>query len=115
MERARGGTVTSEGVAGKSTADKLLAVRAEKTAAEKAEEAELEELRRCANRLFSTRDGKFWARKAIKALGVYRRDSSVLGYPALLVAEKANYHFFLKFFKELLEPEVLLNIERGEK
>jgi len=97
-----------------STTDRLMQKDAATKQVEEARKAELEELKRCANRLFSSPDGKFWAKRAINWLGVNKRDRGIFASSVMLAAKEANNQFFLAFFKELLEPEVLMNIERGE-
>jgi hypothetical protein len=98
-----------------STAEKMMQIDEVKKKVEEARTEELNELRKCANRIFASKDGKFWAKRAINWLGVNKRDRGVFSNPVLLAAQEANRHFFLAFFKELLDPEVLLNIERGER
>lgn len=98
----------------KNTADKLLDIETKKRELEKKFKEEFEDLKKCANRLFSTKDGKYWAKRAFIGLDVNKRDPVVYGSTALMAAEKARRDFYLQFFKELLEPEVLLIIERGQ-
>lgn len=98
-----------------STVEKLMRIDAATDKAEQERKQELEELRRCANRLFSSPDGKFWAKRAINWLGVNKRERVIFSNPVLLAVKEANHQFFLAFFKELLDPEVLFNIEKGDK
>jgi len=99
---------------GQSTAERLLEAERLRQEQEKKDKEEFEELKVCANRLFSSPDGQRWAKKAFGGLAVNRRDNTIFNQPLLLAADKALYYFYLKYFKELLKPEVLSNIERGE-
>lgn len=98
----------------KSTADKLLEIQEKQAAMKKQFQEEIETLKKCANKIFSTKEGKFWAKRAFIVLDVNRREQAVFNNLALMAAEKARRDFYLQFFKELLDPEVLTDIERGQ-
>lgn len=101
-------TVNNINGGGQSTAERLAKEHDENNARIRQER---EDMCRCANAIFSTPAGRTWARKAFKVLGVRKEDPSVFNNPLILAADKALYMFYLKMFKDLVSPEIMLEIE----
>ena len=102
----------------KSTAEKLeeAAKLKAKQAEERAEQVKI--LKACANRLFSTDDGKFFARAIYQTSGIFEAPDFAHNPQALdgqqLAFQKGMETLYILFFRKILDKDVLSAIERGE-
>lgn len=101
-----------EGNKNKSTADKLMEaakLREEQFAKFK---EEVEQLKSCANRIFSSEDGKFFAKKICQLSGIFDVEKSL--DPQRLAFSAGCKTMYLLLFRKILDKDVLSEIERGE-
>ena len=102
----------------KSTAEKL-AEAAKLKAEQDAKRAEqVKQLKECANRLFSTEDGKFFARALYQTSGIFEAPDFAHNPQALdgqtLAFQKGMETLYILFFRKILDKDILSAIERGE-
>ena len=95
----------------RSTAEKLLEQAMEKKQQELLSKEEMLEFKKCASRLLSSRDGKFFWRKMMKIMRVNEVNGNF--NPIHMASEKTLRNLHLTVMG-LLDPEVAGSIERGE-
>lgn len=82
---------------------------AEQKAQEEANKKLFDELRGVANRLFSTEDGKIYARQMLKACRMFEVEAKALP-PEVLQRLQANKDFVNLFLTKLVDRKVFMSI-----
>lgn len=82
---------------------------AEQKAQEEANKKLFDELRGVANRLFSTEDGKIYARQMLKACRMFEVEAKALP-PEVLQRMQANKDFVNLFLTKLVDRKVFMSI-----
>jgi len=102
----------------KSTVDKLQDAAKLKAELDAKRAEQVKMLKDCANRLFSTDDGKFFARAIYQTSGIFEAPDFAHNPQALegqqLAFQKGMETLYILFFRKILDKDVLSAIERGE-
>lgn len=102
----------------KSTVDKLQDAAKLKAELDAKRAEQVKMLKACANRLFSTDDGKFFARAIYQTSGIFEAPDFAHNPQALegqqLAFQKGMETLYILFFRKILDKDVLSAIERGE-
>lgn len=91
------------------TIDKMLADRAKREKAKALIDEEVVEYKRALNRLFSSRDGRFFLKKLIRYCGIYSFDKTL--NPAKLIENDGKRKVYLEMIRPYLEPDVIAKLE----
>lgn len=101
-----------------NTVDKIKEAAKAKEAQEAKRAAQVKQLKECANRIFSTEDGKFFARAIYQTSGIFEAPDFAHNAQALdgqqLAFQKGMETLYILFFRKILDKDVLSAIERGE-
>jgi hypothetical protein len=102
----------------KSTAQKLEEAAKLKAEQEAKRAEQVKMLKDCANRIFSTDDGKFFARAIYQTSGIFEAPDFAHNPQALdgqqLAFQKGMETLYILFFRKILDKDVLSAIERVE-
>ena len=92
-----------------STAEKLIAARAQRALDKEKFLENAKEYAKALNGQAATPNGLLVLRTWVKALGVFKSKSGLEGIP--LVKAQANSDFYLEFIRPFLEPEIRQKVE----
>lgn len=99
-----------------STVDKMMEVERRRKEQQAKQKEQVEQLKACANRIFSTEDGKFFARAILQTSGIFRPPD--FSNPKALDGQNLAFYkgmeaIYILFFREILDKDILSAIERG--
>ncbi len=101
-----------------NTVDKIKEAARLKAEQDAKRAAQVKQLKECANRIFSTEDGKFFARAIYQTSGIFEAPDFAHNAQALdgqqLAFQKGMETLYILFFRKILDKDVLSAIERGE-
>jgi hypothetical protein len=92
-----------------STVTRLLNEAADRKRQEEITKEELEELKKCVNRIFASRDGQFFGKCLVRFCGVFKVDTETNSVK--LVEDNGKKKVYLQFIRPLLDKTLRMEIE----